>query len=580
MKNLRYGFSILAMFATLALSAQDLYIRYEPQLLDRLDYTFADQTDGKKYTAYRFNKSETEKLSFETGVENATISKKVPKSLQSIRDVSLSANDVAQINAGYRRVFIVKNTTDKKYAITPVSTVMYTYFHDQMLEAVGADYHMLLDLNNSENIGNSLSLDGSNAALFYTGEQDICGKKAYTFRRTPLMTCINNADLCFLPETGLVYDQSIDYKTGDVSNTMQLANINNVPLCETFVSPAPPLADVPADVPSEYSTIVPIEQIEESEVVVEPSISREPAAPTTTCNLVANNGEHIVQGGENLYAIARRYSLTLTQLNRWNKLTSDRIYPCTRLAITAPKEEMLLASKSAVKMPPPVRIADNYKPKGKPKSADLARKGAIKTPKSYDVKVKPKGLVNQAPKKPTVFKNVPEPKPKMTIKGVEKRKSNVEPALYVKKESGLYIAKKGDNIFSIAKAHGMTEAQFRTLNRLGNGEKIIVGQVLKVEDCACNVDAPIAEQKAIATVVPRAYGYVYKKNADATMTQKGAEEPATTVKNYRKYHLVKDDETLYAIARQNGLTVAQLRAINHLDESETIITNQKIYLEE
>lgn len=56
--------------------AQDFYLRYDPACMDRLEYRFMDNALDLQYYAYRVNKSATEKITFETGVESPRIQKK------------------------------------------------------------------------------------------------------------------------------------------------------------------------------------------------------------------------------------------------------------------------------------------------------------------------------------------------------------------------------------------------------------------------------------------------------------------------------------------------------------------------
>lgn len=61
--------------------------------------------------------------------------------------------------------------------------------------------------------------------------------------------------------------------------------------------------------------------------------SGKPTAENGDCTKLGRPGFHVVQSGESLGMVARKYGLSLAQLKEWNNLTDDHIYPCTELLI-------------------------------------------------------------------------------------------------------------------------------------------------------------------------------------------------------------------------------------------------------
>ena len=93
---------------------------------------------------------------------------------------------------------------------------------------------------------------------------------------------------------------------------------------------------------------------------------------------------------------------------------------------------------------------------------------------------------------PKVVKAVARPKnvEPFTAKAVTITAKSVpvkQTVTFVKKGAGLHVVQKGETVSGLAKETGMTEAEFRSLNNLDKGEKITVGQVLRMQNCACNV---------------------------------------------------------------------------------------------
>jgi hypothetical protein len=105
-----------ALFSTLVVlgatfqmaSAQDIYIRYDAECVEKLEYRFVEQNNGVAYTAYKVNKNAAENVYFETGIEVPQIRKTAPTKMMGCNAVNLSKADVEAVNKGKRKAFIVK----------------------------------------------------------------------------------------------------------------------------------------------------------------------------------------------------------------------------------------------------------------------------------------------------------------------------------------------------------------------------------------------------------------------------------------------------------------------------------------
>jgi LysM repeat protein len=307
---------------------------------------------------------------------------------------------------------------------------------------------------------------------------------------------------------------------------------------------------------------------------------------TTECTTVANEGEHVVQQGEGLYAIARKYNVKPSQLHAWNNLASDIIHPCDKLVVVEPVSTPKSIVK-AVKRPEP--LPKTYAVVVKPKSAKVNAKPkavVVEKPKTIVAEkrktltaAKPKKVVVEKPKMAVVAK------PKLTVV-TSKSVATTETALTVKKGAGLYVVKKGETIATLADRFDLSETDFRKINNLEKGEKIFSGQVLKTQNCACNVEEDLP--KAYNTVVVKPKNLVPKGYSEVVMPKPiKVQEPQVSTKGIkadgedlrRKYHVVQGDETLFGIARMYGTTVAKLRKVNDLGENEAIRSEQLLILD-
>ena len=114
-----------------------------------------------------------------------------------------------------------------------------------------------------------------------------------------------------------------------------------------------------------------------------------------------------------------------------------------------------------------------------------------------------------------------------------------------------YKVEKGDTLYSISRKYQITVAELRTANNLSENDVIKVGQKLIIPDADIGTAAALSSTKTA-----------------------GSSGSASTVKT-TEYVVAKGD-TLYGIARKNGMTVADLMSINNLDSSAVIKVGQKL----
>ncbi len=117
-----------------------------------------------------------------------------------------------------------------------------------------------------------------------------------------------------------------------------------------------------------------------------------------------------------------------------------------------------------------------------------------------------------------------------------------------------YKVEKGDTLYSISRKYQLTVAELRAANNLSENDVIKVGQKLKIPS------ADISAAAALAT------------DNKATTSSGASLSAATPTKDYT---VVKGD-TLYSIAKKNGMTLAELMALNNLDNSSVIKVGQKL----
>ena len=287
------------------------------------------------------------------------------------------------------------------------------------------------------------------------------------------------------------------------------------------------------------------------------------------CNTQAGENEYVVQQGESLFAIAKKNNLKVDQLRSWNNLASDIIHPCDKLSLVEPVQEAVVETKSVKKVvKKPTAIPKTYAIVVKPKTTKPVAKPKAVAPKKAELKTRSITVVK--PKKATI----------VTAKSVET--TEIEPALTVKQGVGLHVVKQGETVATLADRFDLSYNEFRKINNLSSNERIFVGQVVKTQNCACSVEEELPKIYNTVVVkkgssVPKSYNEVEMpkpiKIKAQEVTSKDGEDKR------RKYHVVQGNETLFSIARMYGTTVNKLRNANHLDENETITTEQLLILD-
>ncbi len=112
-----------------------------------------------------------------------------------------------------------------------------------------------------------------------------------------------------------------------------------------------------------------------------------------------------------------------------------------------------------------------------------------------------------------------------------------------------YKVEKGDTLYSISRKYQITVAELRTANNLSENDVIKAGQKLTIPDADIRNAAALSSTKTSGNSTP----------AGKTI----------------QYTVAKGD-TLYGIARKNGMSVADLMSLNNLDSSAVIKVGQKL----
>lgn len=251
------------------------------------------------------------------------------------------------------------------------------------------------------------------------------------------------------------------------------------------------------------------------------TIVEKPSTPPTNSDNTSENteaitsvgGSYTIKRGDGLYAIARKHGMTLNQLKSLNGLSSNLIHPGQVLKVSGATQGNTESSTNT-------------------------------SPNTDSTNTKPTEPTNNGGSTNT---------------------------------SGSYSVKAGDGLYRIAVNHGMSLNQLKALNGLSSN-LIQPGQVLKVSGATTSTPATTVEANEVSqpTVVEEdnTSTSIVEPEAAPVVEETVVEDTVEAPTN--SSYTVAVGDTLYSIARRNGLNVNEL--IEKNNGSTTIFIGQTIGL--
>ena len=289
------------------------------------------------------------------------------------------------------------------------------------------------------------------------------------------------------------------------------------------------------------SQLVSVNGISASSLIV-PGQTLRVAGGTTTSIVVKTNttssrtsgGNYLVQPGDTLYSIARRSGMSLSSLLTINGLSqSSVIYPGQSLTISQTNSRVATNSSYTAKpLASGVSTSGTYTVQAGDTLYSIARRSGM----SLNILLSINGLSQSSVIRPGQTLSVSGNASQTTATQASYQSAGTTSG------NGTYTVKAGDTLYRIAYNHGISLTTLLSINGLSETSTIRPGQQLVVYGSA----------KA-TTTTPSAKTVSYSTGAST--------------------HTVKAGDTLFRIAKNNGLTLSELRALNGLT-SNTIRVGQ------
>ena len=258
----------------------------------------------------------------------------------------------------------------------------------------------------------------------------------------------------------------------------------------------------------------------------------------------AGEGYYTVKKGDNLWDIAHKYGMTVSELKELNKLSTNNLKIGQTLKI----------AKNDEKNPDEYLI---YKVKNGDNLWDIAKK--------YDTTVSTLKSINNL-KSENLTINQQLFIPKTNNLGI--------------KNDNIYTVKKGDTLYDIAEKYNVSINDIKEKNNL-TSNMLKIGQVLEIPNSSTGEVNYIVQKSDNLNTIANKYGVTVSdikklNNLKTNTLQIGQVLKIPGSTNYNTY-TVKSGDSLWKIANKYNTTVNKLKIINNLD-STVLQIGQKLLL--
>ena len=560
---------LLVLLGTTGLHAETVYVEFNPGCMDRMEYL--DNVNGTETHSFAYHlKSGDQRIVFNTGADRGSRVAQAPGNLLNCQ--STFFNDDFLKTAKQQNIYLVQRN-GSGYDLIPVRSVSRVRGSDGVVDYYSASSRFTHDYK-LKKAGDWSTTESPNK-VFHEGTKLRYCYRASTFRSIPEDdVAAPFTEMVVIPEIGVIQSKTGLTPEDAKKNTRNLVKVNNTPFGQYLravcagedpkaytngdlmamrgpgstattarvAEPTPPAEPTPepvaAPVPEEQATTTVRTSVSFSETAVAGTTTTKTVTTPVNadCDVPNAPGVHVVRRGETLYAITRRYGITVDQIKRWNQLGNNTIKPCM-----------------------PLNVVD-------PASLMNGTETTVTTTTTVPATTTTPTTTTTVTTAPTASVPVPTTTPKQPEVGqVIPRWADT---------NGTHVVQAGEGVAALAEKYGYTEARFRWMNGLDANDGIVSGQVLRTKEC--DVPALSPERRAMPFSTTTAAPTTTTPTSETDLQPKGATD--LMPKSARRVHMVKKDETLYSISRKYGMELSDLLRLNDLKKGEVILEGMTIYL--
>lgn len=626
MKSIQLTFLFLLTYMVSFANAESVYLFYDDTCIDQYTYQKTKQDNrgaitNHKHYAYHIRINDNERVVLNIGQEGNDVSNYRPSNLKYCGDVVISESFSRRINTEDIKVFLVKKQANSNtYKVMAVKSADYFFTTDAELGYASKKFTFAYNFA-SKSKADLSTKDSKGNVYFQKRDDNYCPSK-YTFRRTASKNFASDTDFTLIPDIGLVESQKVS--NGRSQKLLKLEQINSIPLaqymdavCNGYVKYLN--RDNVGD-PGKKSRLAQLEGTKitpnRNTTTYNNSSRTTPSTSTTTYNSsnykpytgsytnsnntvayynpppsvcshiykdvdrgfyynkdtggLANGecGGITYRNGMMLHNSTSYPSTSTTTSSYTSTYTppATTYTPPTKSYATTPSTDVYVysepqktilpdefATRVATPTPAPCNLTADYNHHIVQQSETLYR-----ISRNYGIALADlrawNSLQNTNFISPCTKLRIAAPARKTPTSFSERSVTTTPLIKYEKTDDVYHTVQPEESLYSIATKHGFTVERLKDMNGL-KSNTILPGQRLKISDCNCTTP-----KGGSSTSAPIPYEY----DAKGLSQYKG------------KVHIVRDNETLYSIAKRYNTTVAYLRDINGLDRAEVIIPSQKL----
>lgn len=330
-------FLILSLSLTSSLAAQTIYLKMDQNCMDRFEYSKGD--GNSPYVSYSFRLADKKFASFDIGVEPTKWVNDLPGKVTYCDALKIDNNFIQKVNDGSLKLFIVRENT-AHYHIAQVDKANLLETQGSTMNFYTDDAAFSLNLNNPISSVN-MALPGSKTGIYLDGIIVYQCLKGYILQKKEAIDSKTFKEYVIIPEMGIVERASVA-KTGFISeplrdNDFKLDKIDDL----QFPSALSALCDhYQATYYDGVATAT--TGSANDKVTTKGGTTTATGIPTSygntdPCAPTSEPGVHIVQKGETLYSLSKRYGVQVGQIQSWNNLVNSNIISvCQRLWVKEP----------------------------------------------------------------------------------------------------------------------------------------------------------------------------------------------------------------------------------------------------
>lgn len=517
---------ILTIFSLscLPLMAETIYINYDNACVDQMEYMVIENGRARPYLVYRVRLGGDQFIYLDVGSETLSSFQRPNGFVSNCNNLtSWNRETVRQINNGTTNVFIVRRNVDGQNMVAASSAAYYSKNGAQM-EYENADFDFTANLDYL-NRGTPLSSSRSNSRISLETYALYDCSHLLTMRQTPNNTSVQTARFQFVPEFGIIEYQTGLFGDNQASNELKLSKINGSSFGDVMLTLCGGSTTTSVETARDATTSGGVFTGDGGVFTGDATTSAPQIPYNNECGVSVPAGYHVVNKGETLYAISRQYGVNLADLRNWNGLANNLIKPCALLKISATAGGSDMVSNTST-------------------NTNTTTNTGNTTSNTYYPPTNTGANTTSVPADDFGVKHGLERTDMLWLNG-----------------QTYYIVKSGETVKQLAKRFGYTEERFRYINGLGEYERIYAGQRLRTTDCNC-VETPAS--------------YNDYDTIDAQVVR---DKGATSSVINKRVHVVREAETLYAIARKYNTTVDRIRDLNGLSSNEIIIPYQRLRID-